>query len=135
MRPARALAALLAVTLLLPPSFLQGRPTASAGKGSSIPQAPTIIDNNDRMNVNNLDMFVTNHGTFAYDVVTGNGELFYPRGTTSSVVFAAGLWVGARVNGEPRVTVAEYGWEYTPGYMRNGTFWNDLPEFRNYRIE
>ena len=84
--------------------------------------------------MNNLDMFVTNFGSFAYDIMTSNGGLIYPKGTTHTAVFAAGIWVGARVGGQPRVAVAEYGMEYVPGYMVNGTFLPDTPEFRNYTI-
>src|SRR6185295_4878310 len=57
-----------------------------------IQRAAQSIDNDDRMNVNNLDMVVTNHGSLAYDLLTGNAGLIYPRGTLKTAVFAAGLW-------------------------------------------
>ena len=86
------------------------------------------------MDANNLDMSVTNHGSFAYDLTTGNAGLVYPRGSTSTVVFAAGPWVGAMVGGNLRVAVGEYSQEFVPGPMRNGTFLPDQPRFRNFKI-
>ena len=96
-------------------------------------RSPGIIDNDDRMDVNNLDMAVTNHGTIAFDLLTGNAGLIYPRGTTSTVVFTAGLWLGAKVTGEPRVAVSEYDYEYGPGPMASG-FPPQHPSVRNFRI-
>ena len=104
-------------------------------KGAKVRRAATIIDNNDRMDANNLDMVVTNHGSISYDLETGNAGLIYPKGGTSTAVFAAGLWIGAKVNGEVRAAIGEYSQEFVPGPMANGTFQPDLPEFRNYRIE
>ncbi|HET9251609.1 MAG TPA: FlgD immunoglobulin-like domain containing protein [Candidatus Eisenbacteria bacterium] len=98
-------------------------------------RSPVIIDNDDRMDVNNLDMFVTNHGSIAFDWLTANPGLIYPRGTTGTVVFAAGLWVGAKVNGSTRVAVSEYAYEFGPGPMAGGTYLPDQPSYRNFRIE
>jgi hypothetical protein len=105
---------------------------ASHGK---IQRAAKSIDNNDRMNVNNLDMVVTNHGSLAYDLLTGNAGLIYPTGTLKTAVFAAGLWVGAKVGGQTRVAVGEYSQEYTPGPMAGGTFQPDNATFRNFRFD
>ena len=98
-------------------------------------QAPVYLDHDDRMDVNNLDMFVTNHGTIAFDFLTGSPGLIYPKGTSSTVVFAAGLWVGAKVGDSIGVAVSEYGDEFVPGPMVGGTFQADQAVFRNYRIE
>jgi len=86
------------------------------------------------MDVNNLDMAVTNHGSIAFDLITGNAGLIYPRGSTNTVVFAAGPWIGAMVGGDLRVAVGEYSQEFVPGPMRNGTFLPDQPRFRNFKI-
>lgn len=95
----------------------------------------SLIDNSARMDVNNLDMAVTNHGSFAFDLITGNAGLIYPKGTTLTTIFAAGPWIGAKVSGETRVAIGEYSQEYAPGPMANGTYRPDAFEFRNYRIE
>jgi len=97
-------------------------------------RAPSLFDNAARMDANNLDMFVTNHGSFAFDLETGGPGLFFPKGGTSTVVFAGGIWVGAQVNGETRVATGEYSQEFGPGPMLGGTFQPDNPRFKSYKI-
>ena len=98
-------------------------------------RAATVIDNTTHMDKNNLDMIVTNHGSLAFDLENGLGGLVYPKGSTNTAVFAAGLWIGAKVAGEIRTAIGEYSQEFVPGPMLNGTFQPDASEFRNYRID
>jgi hypothetical protein len=137
MRTLRGVVLATLVLFVAAPEAL-GAPRAGAPaprKGTQVKRAAAIIDNNDRMNANNLDMVVTNHGSISYDLETGNAGLIYPKGSTSTAVFAAGLWIGAKVNGEVRAAVGEYSQEFVPGPMKDGTFQADGPQFRNYRIE
>jgi hypothetical protein len=131
----RARPLLIAVLLIfaLAPRPSAGRSPIPDGR-PSFARSPSAIDNNDRMDANNLDMVVTNHGALAYDLSTGNGGLVYPKGSWKTAIFAAGLWVGAIVGGELRVAVAEYAQDFVPGPMADSTFLPDRPEFRNYKI-
>ena len=97
-------------------------------------RAASIIDNTTHMDANNIDMVVTNHGSFAYDLTTGNAGFIYPKGSTKTAVFAAGPWIGAKVGGQVRIAVGEYSQEYVPGPMAGGTFQTDSPRFKNYKI-
>jgi hypothetical protein len=99
--------------------------------------SPFVIDNDMRIDANLIDMFVTNHGSFAWDLTTGDPGLTYPKGTDKQAVFASGLWVGALVDGDIRVVVAEYSTEYGPGPMMNqGPATNpNAPEYRVYKID
>lgn len=136
MRTLRGVAlATLVLFMAAPDAFGAPRPGAPAPRKGRVRKAASAIDNTARMNVNNLDMVVTNHGSISYDLETGNAGLIYPKGSTNTAVFAAGLWVGAKVNGAVRVAIGEYSQEFVPGPMADGTFQADLPEFRNYRIE
>lgn len=88
--------------------------------GTARPSRATTIDIDRRIDVNNINMFVTNTGSFAFNLSAGDAGLFYPKGTDKSAVFASGLWLGAKVVGEahpraPRTVVAEYSQEYGPG--------------------
>ncbi|MEZ5359967.1 MAG: dockerin type I repeat-containing protein [Candidatus Zixiibacteriota bacterium] len=104
------------------------------------------VDNTTYIDGNRIFMFVTNHGSvgrdlsdmFGYDYGT-----FYPYtsvddiisgANTSSPLYAAGLWMGGRVNTEVRIAIAEYSSEYVPGPMLGGTYQNDRPEFRVYKL-
>jgi hypothetical protein len=76
-----------------------------------------------RIDINNINMWVTNFGSFAYDLSTGNAGLEFPRGSGLTAVFASGLWLGATVNGEVRTVVAEYSQEYGPGNITSPSTW------------
>lgn len=103
---------------------------------ASQPAARTTVDVDDRVDVNRLDMFVSNRGSFAFDAASYDAGLFYPRGTTNPVMYKAGLWLGAIANASTRVaTVEELASEYVPGPMLGGFPQPDEPPFRNYRIE
>jgi len=96
--------------------------------------SPSIIDNDDRMDVNNLGMAVTNHGSICFDLLTDGPGLEFPRGTGKTAVFAAGLWIGAQVNDTVRVAMGDYLTEYAPGPMAGGTYLPDQIQFQNFRI-
>jgi hypothetical protein len=106
-------------------------------EGKSPVVTPFIFDNDTRIDANLIHMFVTNHGSFAWDITTGNAGLEYPRGSGMFAVFASGLWIGAMVNSQLRVTVAEYSTEYQPGCMvMGGPNPNyDRLHFRVYKID
>ncbi|MFH2055595.1 MAG: hypothetical protein ABIJ61_06540 [bacterium] len=94
------------------------------------------------IDANALEMFVYNNGNFAYDNISVYKKidgLYFPRGTKKTVIYAAGLWLGARVNGEEeaRIAQAEYSSEFIPGNMENGTYnpnWQD-DQYRVYKIK
>ncbi|MFB3909089.1 MAG: hypothetical protein ACE15D_11880 [Candidatus Eisenbacteria bacterium] len=115
-----------------------GTAAAVTGVPSGDLGVPLDVDNNTLIDVNNIAMFVTNSGGFARDLESPGGPsgLFFPRGTDKTAVYAAGLWVGAKVNGEVRVTVAEYDLEYQPGkiYNDNGTITYDSPADPRLRV-
>ncbi len=109
----------------------------------------TSVDNKTFIDVNNILMFVTNHGSFGRDL---GGSFGYDYGTwypytgniddyTNHTIFgdysplySSGLWIGGMVNNTVRVTVSEYSSEYVPGPMENNTFMPDRPEFRVFKL-
>ena len=88
--------------------------------GKARPAAARVTDSARRVDINQINMFVTNTGSFAFDFSNQDAGLFWPKGTTKSAVFASGLWLGAQVVGETRVALAEYSQEYQPGAMVSG---------------
>jgi hypothetical protein len=124
-------------TLLLPALLW------SAVAGAEEPDgAPTLqksaavadIDNSTRIDANNIDMFVTNHGSFAYDIPSSDAGLFFPKGTNRQAVFASGIWIGGQLDGDIRVTVGEFSQEFAPGPMVNGEASVDGPQNRTFKI-
>lgn len=126
----------VATSLLLGLILIDGNNPGTAappGKPTQVHQTSLFKDTDTRLDVNNLEMFVYNDGNFAYDISNVLGKtdgLYFPRGTKRTVIYAAGLWVGAKVAGETRVAVAEYSSEYVPGPMADGTFMPDNAQFK-----
>ncbi len=84
-----------------------------------------------------LLMMINNNGSFAYDHGAHFGKndgLHYPGHCPMTVMYAAGLWIGAKVEGEIRVSAAEYSFDYTPGTMAGSLPTPDGPRFRVYKI-
>ena len=95
------------------------------------------LDQDTYLDVNSLLCFFYNDGNFAYDNANILGKtdgLYYPRWSSKTVIYSAGLWVGAKVYGQERVTVAEYSSEYVPGPMQGYTYMPDNPDFKVYKI-
>jgi len=129
------LASFLVALSLAAPADRPASAMSAPGPRTGFHRAAPYIDNDDHMDVNTLDMFVTNHGSIAYDLVHGNGGLIYPKGSGKTALFAAGVWIGAKVNGAVRVATGEYGQEYTPGPMAGGTFQTDRAGFHNFAFD
>jgi hypothetical protein len=129
------LAASFAVTLSTTPASsaipaARARPIRHAS-----PHGAQVNDQARRIDANRINMVTTNFGSFAYDLLTGNAGLVWPKGTNQTAVFASGMWLGCTVNGKPRVAVAEYSQEYGPGKMVVGTFDDpNRPDYKVYKV-
>ena len=112
----------------------------------AIKVASTTLDQTTYIDGNRLLMFVTNQGGFGRDPgdVFGYGYgTFFPYQTRNQIeqgiliaspLYAAGLWLGGLVGGEPRLALAEYGSEYVPGPMADSSYQSDRSEFRVYKL-
>lgn len=134
-----AFRALWCVLFMICSSGVSAAPRQQAVIGSGLYKsvAPAEIDYQTWIDANELLMFVTNEGSFAYDNGTLFGKadgLYYPRGTDLSALYAAGIWLGGVVGSDMRVSLAEYSHTYVPGPMAGGTFLPDQPEFKVYKI-
>ena len=138
--------AVLAVLLWAMPAASGRAPGASTNPTPRrTPAAPTSVERDRRaqvynqarrIDVNNINMFVTNYGTFANDIENqGNAGLFFPKGTIKTAVYQSGIWIGGKVGGQPRVAIAEYSQEFGPGSMV-GTSADDAskPEYVVYKV-
>nr|MBN2277865.1 T9SS type A sorting domain-containing protein [candidate division Zixibacteria bacterium] len=110
---------------------------------------PALTDKAVFFDANQLLMFVGNTGSIAMDrdQLFGRYEgFYYPfSGDTSQitdgslnkvVMYAAGLILCGKVNGEIRTAVAAYEYpEFVPGPMSGGTFIPDEESFRVYQID
>ncbi|MEE9442734.1 MAG: T9SS type A sorting domain-containing protein [candidate division Zixibacteria bacterium] len=110
-----------------------------------------IIDNTTFIDANKILMFVTNHGNigrdlsgyFGYDYGTffpydGNPDDII-NGNPSAIrspLYAGGLWLGGvdASTGDTVLAISEYGSEYVPGPMDNGTFMDDQWYYQVYKL-
>lgn len=128
---------LCCMLVLLWSMAVQGAPPMQAEFGLYKSTASAEKDFQTYIDANELLMFVTNQGSFAYDngAIFGKADgLYFPRGTKLSVIYAGGLWLGGKIGGDLRVSLAEYSHTYIPGPMSGGTFMEDRDEFKVYKI-
>jgi NHL repeat len=94
------------------------------------PPPPVAIE------VNRIRMLITPAGWFAMDPRTLSAGLEFPKGSGKTMVFASGLWLGALVAGETRVSMIEYTDEFQPGAIVNGVADDpNRPEYHVFRLE
>jgi len=68
------------------------------------------------ININRMNGVMRNNGTWFYDNVLGDWGLEWPRGSGLSPMFASGQWVGALVEGSPRIAGVIHGnTDFQPG--------------------
>jgi len=80
-----------------------------------------------KLDANNISTWFRNNGSFNYDPSLYMPGFEWPRGSGKFARFASGMWIGARVGSDTLVAVAEYGFEYRPGYTDN----NGIPHGQN----
>ncbi len=66
---------------------------------------------------NQIRSWVGNNGHIVSHIPTGNSGLEWPKGSGKSAIYASGLWIAGKVDGEVRSAAAEYSSEYQPGSM------------------
>nr|MBN2277990.1 hypothetical protein [candidate division Zixibacteria bacterium] len=126
------LISLSSLAVALPP----GMTAKPAGPGSAMG-----VDTRTMIDVNNLQMFVTNQGGYAEDwslllETAKNDGLYFPAGTDKTVLFSAGIWVGGLVDGDIRLAVGAFD---TPEYIQGpmditGHAQADQTRYKVYKI-
>src|SRR3990172_2493633 len=107
MRPLHALVPALCVVLA---SGALAAPVTPDRLNAQRPASVLTTDLTKYLRSGELLMFVTNDGSFAYDrteLLGKYGGLHYPWDCAKTVVYAAGLWLGAKVEGAVRTSCAQ----------------------------
>jgi len=123
------------MALALPPGHI------SSGMKASKPGQVASLDTRTMINVNNLQMFCTNIGGFAEDISvmleTAKADgLYFPAGTSRSVIYSGGVWIGGVVDDEIRTAIGAFDSpEYWPGPAdENGGKLEDKGSYKIYKI-
>lgn len=77
-----------------------------------------------QLSANQINTWFRNNGSFNRDPTTGNAGFEWPKGQRKFARYASGIWIGALVDGDTLIAVAEYDYEYLPGWIDN----NGVPQ-------
>lgn len=89
-------------------------------KTNGITNGSTILSTDSKqMNANNISTWFRNNGSFNRDPSTQQSGFNWPQGSLNYARYASGLWLGAVTGGDTLVSIAEYFYEYLPGYVDN----------------
>ncbi|MDQ3019554.1 MAG: T9SS type A sorting domain-containing protein [Bacteroidota bacterium] len=86
-----------------------------------------------KLDGNNISAWFRNNGSFHRDPVTGNSGFEWPLGSSKYLTYASGLWLIAKVASDTLAAIAEYDYEYLPGFINS----NGIPQGKddsNYRV-
>jgi hypothetical protein len=111
-----------AVTISVGLAGFPPEPSAAAPDAAAVaPLGPSQMDISKFVDGNHIRMSVTNLGVFAgMGFIPG---LEFPKGSGKYCTYTSGIWVGAKVNGETRLALGSYRWEFRPGCIYpDGTY-------------
>ena len=89
------------------------------------------------MDANRFRGVFRNNGIWHFDVINNTQGTFWPAGSGKSPIFAAGQWIGTKVNGEIKVAAIQHSaTEFQPGEIDSpGTARNPKdPDYRWYEL-
>jgi hypothetical protein len=123
---------LAVVGLLVVPSLVAARTPGREPLEKRLGVA--VTDRSQYVDVNRINMLVSNIGSFAFDGT--NAALEFPKGSGHTAVFAGGLWLGGKINGVTKVAVTAYSNEWFPGPILAGGVPDDptKPEHKVYKL-
>jgi len=93
---------------------------------SNLPYQIATVDSK-KLDGNNISTWFRNNGSYNRDPVTGNSGFEWPKGSDKFARYASGLVIGAVVGDDTLLAVAEYDYEYLPGYIDD----NGNPQGKN----
>ena len=70
-----------------------------------------------KLEANQISTWFRTNGSFNRNPTTGNAGFEWPKGQSRFARYASGIWIGAIVGNDTLVCVAEYDYEYLPGYI------------------
>ncbi len=104
-----------------------------AGKSSLQKSSATGTVSKKYFDINRIKTSIYNNGYWGRQLISGNSDFYFD---DWPVLYVAGLWLGATVNGEIRTSIAEYNTDFTGGALdESGNIIADPDSvFRVYKI-
>ncbi|HMQ70500.1 MAG TPA: hypothetical protein PKA90_16045, partial [Ignavibacteria bacterium] len=69
-----------------------------------------------QLNANQINTWFRTNGSFNRDPTTNNAGFEWPKGSGKFARYASGLWLGCVVGNDTLIAIAEYTYDYAPGY-------------------
>ncbi|HMQ70611.1 MAG TPA: hypothetical protein PKC58_16670, partial [Ignavibacteria bacterium] len=92
---------------------------------------PSAIIDSKQMDANSISTWYRTNGSFNRDPATGNAGFEWPKGSGKTARYASGLWLGCVSGNDTLVAVAEYSYDFQPGYIDD---YGDPQTDSTYRI-
>ncbi|MCH7762823.1 MAG: T9SS type A sorting domain-containing protein [Candidatus Marinimicrobia bacterium] len=89
------------------------------------------INDQGQFDINRIRSDMENNGMFVSYRISGRDGMEWPKGESTYINFASGIWLAGKVDGNVRTALAEYGSEFSPGPA--GSDPSD-PKHRLYKI-
>ena len=105
---------------------------AAAPRGLARPTATQRVDLGKRVNINDVNMAISNVGSFAYDYALADAGLEFPKGSHKTAVFSSGLWLSANIGSSNRLALSGYAEEFMAGSAVGGI--DDDPSNPVYQV-
>jgi len=80
---------------------------------------PLAVISSKQMDANTISTWYRNNGSFNRQPITGYAGFECPKGSQHFARYASGLWIAAIVGNDTLIAIAEYNYEYLPGYIDN----------------
>jgi len=103
-------------------------------KSDNTPIESPLVEDYELIDINTISAWITNYGSIFREPLNGTSGFEWPQGGGVHAVYASGLWMGALVNNEVRVAVAEYSYEFAPGTINPVTHLPNDPTLPRYRV-
>ena len=89
-----------------------------------------------QLDANNISTWYRTNGSLNRDPTTGNAGFEWPKGSFKYARYASGIWMGCTSGSDTLTAVAEYSYDYKPGYVDNSGLpqGDDDPLYRTYLI-
>jgi hypothetical protein len=119
------------LVVLLTVSLLYGRPPENKYKFSfSSPKTLSYV----LLDYNNIKAYFWTSGVFDQNININNPGFFWPKGSTNTACFTAGLSIACKINGQLAESMVSYSGEFTPGYILNQVAYTSA-DFKFYSVK
>ena len=117
-------------------SFNKMSDSPSGNSDSRVSQQKVLAVTSRQMDVNNISTWFRTNGSFNRNPETGVAGFEWPKGSGIYARYASGIWMGCKSGNDTLTAIAEYSYDYKPGYVDNAGLpqGNDDPLYRTYLI-